>query len=181
MFPTGVTKFVKIAAMSSELIALGDNGFFYSWSWKNDGHGSMTAHPFGIKLLTSAPDEEKFIDVVSCAYRACVITNMNRVASFMDGEACGIKISNMLLTPLMEIPDGEKYASLYVCPMGIYPFNERRKLWERMRSKSRRNSNLTSPEVVEGCEVRTKSHPIYTTGSVALNFSSGTPMVGVCF
>ncbi|KAL3990385.1 HECT-domain (ubiquitin-transferase) family protein [Acanthocheilonema viteae] len=192
MFPTGVTKFVKIAAMSSELIALGDNGFFYSWSWKNDGHGSMTAHPFGTKLLTGAPDEEKFIDVVSCAYRACVVTSMNRVASFMDGEACGMKISNMLLTPLMEIPDGEKYSSLYVCPMycllktqsntcywwGIYPFNERRKLWERMRSKSRRNSNLASPEVVEGCEVRTKSHPIYTTGSIALNFSSGTPMVG---
>lgn len=52
MFPIGVMKFVKIAAMSSELIALGDNGFFYSWSWKNDGHGSMTAHPFGTKLLT---------------------------------------------------------------------------------------------------------------------------------
>lgn len=64
---------------------------------------------------------------------------------------------------------------------GIYPFNERRKLWERMRSKSRRNSNLASPEVVEGCEVRTKSHPIYTTGSIALNFTSGTPMVGVFF
>ncbi|KAK6113483.1 E3 ubiquitin ligase EDD family protein [Brugia pahangi] len=192
MFPTGVTKFVKIAAMNSELIALGDNGFFYSWSWKNDGHGSMTAHPFGTKLLTNAPDEEKFVDLVSCAYRACVVTNMNRVASFMDGEACGMKVANVLLTPLMEIPDGEKYASLYVCPMyclvktqsnscywwGIYPFNERRKLWERMRSKARRSSNLASPEVVEGCEVRTKSHPIYTTGSIALNFSSGTPMVG---
>lgn len=35
----------------------------------------------------------------------------------MDCEACGMKISNLLLTPLMEIPDGEKYASLYVCPM----------------------------------------------------------------
>lgn len=67
---------------------------------------------------------------------------------------------------------------LFFC-RGIYPFNERRKLWERMRSKSRRNSNLASPEVVEGCEVRTKSHPIYTTGSIALNFSSGTPMVRV--
>lgn len=42
---------------------------------------------------------------------------MNRVASFMDGETCGMKISNMLLTPLLEIPDGEKYATLYVCPM----------------------------------------------------------------
>lgn len=39
--------------MSSELIALGDNGFFYSWSWKNDGHGSLTAHPFSTKLLTN--------------------------------------------------------------------------------------------------------------------------------
>lgn len=65
MFPTGVTKFVKIASMSSELIALGDNGFFYSWSWKNDGHGSMTAHPFGTKLLIGV----SFHLIVSSPYR----------------------------------------------------------------------------------------------------------------
>lgn len=66
MFPTGVTKFVKIAAMSSELIALGDNGFFYSWSWKNDGHGSMTAHPFGIKLLTSVSFGATVLHFINC-------------------------------------------------------------------------------------------------------------------
>ncbi|VDN04928.1 unnamed protein product [Thelazia callipaeda] len=177
-FPTGVTKFIKIASMSSELVALADNGFFYGWNWKKNEQGSLTPHPFACKLLSSAVQEEKFVDIVSCPFRACLATSMNRVASFMDAEACGIKISNILLTPLMEIPDGEKYASLYVCPMGIYPFNERRKLWERTRSKARRSSNIPPPEVVEGCEVRTKSHPIYTAGAIALNFNTGTPMVG---
>ncbi|VDK28891.1 unnamed protein product [Gongylonema pulchrum] len=110
----------------------------------------------------------------------------------MDAESCGTKISNLLLTPLLDIPDGEKYAALYVCPMysvirtqsnacywwGIYPFNERRKQWERLRSRSHRITSLMPAEVVEGCEVRTKSHPIYTTGSVALSLKSETPMVG---
>lgn len=43
---------MKIASMSSELIALGDNGFFYGWSWNNDGNGSLTVHPLCIKLLS---------------------------------------------------------------------------------------------------------------------------------
>lgn len=37
-------------------------------------------------------------------------------------------------------------------------------------------------EIVEGCEVRTKATPIYSAGSVAINFSSGTPLVNFnCF
>uniref|UniRef100_A0A914R6L7 Uncharacterized protein n=1 Tax=Parascaris equorum TaxID=6256 RepID=A0A914R6L7_PAREQ len=59
---------------------------------------------------------------------------------------------------------------------GIYPFNERRKLWERVRSRSRRHVTFDVTEIVQGCEVRTKSHPIYMAGSIAISFVTGTPM-----
>lgn len=52
-FPIGVSKFTKIVAMHSELVALADNGFIYGWAWDNDGNGSMTAHPFGVMILAN--------------------------------------------------------------------------------------------------------------------------------
>uniref|UniRef100_A0A915CIQ6 E3 ubiquitin-protein ligase UBR5 n=3 Tax=Parascaris univalens TaxID=6257 RepID=A0A915CIQ6_PARUN len=191
-FPVGVSKFTKIVAMHSELVALADNGFIYGWAWDNDGSGSMTAHPFGVMILANAPNEEKFVDIVACAYRACLLTSSNRVASFLDCGACGARVSTQLLMPLSDIPDGEKVTSMHVCPMfslirthtnslywwGIYPFNERRKLWERVRSRSRRHVTFDVTEIVQGCEVRTKSHPIYMAGSIAISFVTGTPMIG---
>ncbi|KHN70778.1 E3 ubiquitin-protein ligase UBR5 [Toxocara canis] len=191
-FPTGVTKFTKIVAMHSELVALADNGFIYGWAWDNTGNGSMTVHPFGRMILANAPNEEKFVDIAACAYRACVLTSSNRVASFLDCGACGVRVSTQLVMPLSDIPDGEKAVAMYVCPMfslikthtnsfywwGIYPFNERRKLWERVRSRSRRHVTFDVNEITEGCEVRTKSHPIYTAGSIAVSFVSGAPMIG---
>ncbi|MFH4979150.1 hypothetical protein AB6A40_005859 [Gnathostoma spinigerum] len=118
-FPSGVTRFTKIAAMRSELIALGDNGCLYGWSWSNDGNGSMTAHPCVHDVLSSAKSltDEKFVDIVSCSFRAVVATSHNRVASFMDYGCCGRRVSNALMLPLSELPEGEKLSSLYVCPM----------------------------------------------------------------
>lgn len=50
---------------------------------------------------------------------------------------------------------------------GIYPFNERRKIWEKARSKKKQVTSA-SAEIVVGSEVRTKSTPIYSVGSVAV-------------
>lgn len=60
-FPAGVTKFVKIASTRSEMIALGDNGFFYGWQWKNDELGSMTKHHYSVKLLSDVSDYMKSV------------------------------------------------------------------------------------------------------------------------
>ncbi|VDD85214.1 unnamed protein product [Enterobius vermicularis] len=191
-FPVGVTKFIKIAAMHSELLALGDNGFFYGWTWKGQNSGSLALHPLSRRLLLNAPSHEKFIDLVSCPYRACVVTSANRVASFLDCGSCGVRVCDRLMIPLTELPETEVYSAAYVTSMyaairtqtnnffwfGIYPFEERRKIWERLRSRSRRRVTFDVNEIVEGCEVRTKSQPIYSAGSVAISFQSGVPMVG---
>nr|AZA04905.1 E3 ubiquitin-protein ligase [Anisakis simplex] len=189
--PYGVTKFTKIVSMHSELIALADDGFIYGWSWKSS-NGTVAQHPFAKAILANGFNGEKIVDIVTCAYRACILTSANRVASFMDAGACGKRVSKLLMMPLSDVPDGEKAVALYACPMfslvrtlnnnfywwGIYPFNERRKLWERVRSRSRRHVTFDVSEITEGCEVRTKSHPIYMAGSIAISFVSGVPMIG---
>lgn len=60
---------------------------------------------------------------------------------------------------------------------GAYPYNERRKLFEKARNKNKKHVTFEVNEIVEGSEVRTKSAPIYSAGCVAFNFTGGLPMV----
>jgi len=131
-----------------------------------------------------------------------------RVGSFVD-SVCGSKIFDAFFDPLLDIPDGESVEKLHVCPLyvaiqttnnylywrGVYPFNERRKLFERSKSKMKKHVTFDTSEITPGSginnfipllfnsesqcilEVRTKSSPIYAAGSVAINFFSGTPLV----
>nr|CAD2189154.1 unnamed protein product [Meloidogyne enterolobii] len=65
---------------------------------------------------------------------------------------------------------------------GIYPFNERRKIWERYApAKKQVTFEACGSEIVVGSEVRTKSTPIYSFGSIAVNFSQGIPMIDVLY
>lgn len=204
--------------MHSELIALGDNGRLYSWSWEKSAKPSNLPHsinsrffPIKGKLLiyfcifdyffldaetTELSESEKIIDIESCTWRSIILTSTMRVGSFMD-LACGEKIQEVFFEKLIDIPDGEDvekmHASLLFSAVqttnnsvywrGIYPFNERRKLFEKARTKIRKHVTFDTTEIVEGCEVRTKSTPIYSAGSVAINFTSGKPLVRIipCF
>lgn len=113
-----------------------------------------------------------------------------RVGSFMD-VSCGKKVSEIFFEPLIDLPDPESVEKLHVSPLfsvvqtsndrlywrGAYPYNERRKLFEKARAKVRKHVTFETNEITEGSEVRTKSSPIYSAGCVAVNFSSGVPMV----
>ncbi|KAI1718350.1 HECT-domain (ubiquitin-transferase) domain-containing protein [Ditylenchus destructor] len=197
--PAGVKKFLKIASMNTELIALADDGRIYSWKWEKNCKPSNVPHSVNSKILEQSSEtasingqEERIIDIESCAWRAIVLTNFMRVGSFMD-LSCGSKVCDAFLETLIDIPDGETVEKLYVCPLfsaiqttnsslywrGIYPFNERRKLFEKAKTKNRKHVTFDTTEIVEGCEVRTKSSPIYSAGSVAVNFAGGVPMVGI--
>jgi E3 ubiquitin-protein ligase EDD1 len=199
-FPPGVNKFVKITSMHSELIALADDGKLYGWSWEKKAKPASAPHRAGVKLLgakemsdadaTSGEIEERIIDMESCAWRTVVMTNLMRVGSFVDG-ICGTKIFDAFFDALLDVPNGESVEKLHVCPLfsavqttnnyvfwrGVYPFNERRKLYEKSKSKMKKHVTFDTSEVTVGCEVRTKSSPIYAAGSVAINFSGGVPLV----
>lgn len=66
--------------------------------------------------------------------------------------------------------------------IGMYPFSERPKLWEKEKNKSKKHVTFdtNSNDIKEGAEVRTKACPIYAPGSVAVNFQSHEPMVTFC-
>lgn len=89
-FPTGVTKFVKIAAMRSELIALGDNGFFYSWLWKNEGHGSLTAHPYSTQLLSNVSSVQVSIISLGDFFFKICMSSTGKKCAFLQKASRGL-------------------------------------------------------------------------------------------
>lgn len=50
-FPKGVEKFIKIASMHSELIALADDGRLYSWSWNKSSKPSNLPHSINSRFF----------------------------------------------------------------------------------------------------------------------------------
>lgn len=51
-------------------------------------------------------------------------------------------------------------------------------MYEKTKAKNRKVTFNLTHEIELGSEVRTKSSPIYSAGSVALNFAGGMPLVG---
>lgn len=49
--------------------------------------------------------------------------------------------------------------------------------FENLKKKNR--EDLSNRSIVVGSEVRTRAIPIYASGSVGVNFSSGIPVIGV--
>jgi E3 ubiquitin-protein ligase EDD1 len=187
-FPSGVKGFTKIAATYSSLYAVGDNGKIYTWDWKSE-RPSNKAHSISDKLAKEDADE-KICELEACPWRIAVLTNKNRVASFVD-DYCGESLCSAFFTGFIELPSGLSAERLLVCPLyaavltsnnkiswwGVYPFVDRMSMFENVKKKSR--DDLSNRSIVIGSEVRTRAIPIYANGSVGVNFSSGIPQIGV--
>uniref|UniRef100_A0A914MX98 Ubiquitin-like domain-containing protein n=1 Tax=Meloidogyne incognita TaxID=6306 RepID=A0A914MX98_MELIC len=63
---------------------------------------------------------------------------------------------------------------------GIYPFNESKKIWEKILARKQVTFESFGTKII-GSEVCTKSTPIYSFGSIAVNFSQRIPMIGVLY
>uniref|UniRef100_A0A914LF91 Ubiquitin-like domain-containing protein n=1 Tax=Meloidogyne incognita TaxID=6306 RepID=A0A914LF91_MELIC len=197
-FPDDVTKFVKIVSMQSELIALADNGKIYGWSWEIDSKPDNSPHVANDILFSSIDIEGEgeagsISNIESCGLRAAVLSKNGLVGSFVD-ISCGNRLGRILSETPIEMP--EHVDKLLCCTLysavltkngnvfwrGICPFNERRKIWERIRARKKQVTfESCGSEIVVGSEVRTKSTPIYSFGSIAVNFSQGIPMIGVLY
>ncbi|TKR96946.1 hypothetical protein L596_010889 [Steinernema carpocapsae] len=190
-YPSNVQRFTYIAPTYSQLFALADNGHMYAWKW-DETQGQTEAHPRSVQLLGYPAREERIETFTTSSWRVVVRTNKNRVGTFLD-DYFGIKMQSTMNFPLQALPDTDaKIISIHACSSlavarttdgiywcGMYPYNERRKNWDRMKSRNKKHVTFDVNEITVGSEVRTKSHPIYLAGSVAINFSTGTPMVGV--
>uniref|UniRef100_A0A915IVI0 UBA domain-containing protein n=1 Tax=Romanomermis culicivorax TaxID=13658 RepID=A0A915IVI0_ROMCU len=194
-------KFDKIGAMYSELVAVGRDGKLYQWKWESVKPAQDPKHPKMEKLNL----KEEILCKLSCSLlRTTLATVQGKLCSFVD-ESVGPDVANLLDVPLFDlstnfvanegsIPAGQSCiqdvcSSHYVSCVktknnnvywwGTIPFNERRKLWERTKCKSKKYLNFDTSDIAVGAVVRLKTNPLYQAGSVALTTINGYPQLGV--
>ncbi|XP_033727140.1 E3 ubiquitin-protein ligase UBR5-like isoform X1 [Pecten maximus] len=194
-------KFSHIAAMHSELVAVGTNGQLYSWRWndpepyKNLDNPNLK-HP---KVTSLCLVNEKIVGLSACNVRASVFTESDKVATWVD-ETLNT-VSSKLEHVAQTFPEftTDKIVSLHTCSLytcarlesgalywwGVMPFAQRKKLVERTKSKKKKTkdgpaaaSSSGTSDIVTGTLVCLRSSPMYHAGALAFATIDGVPKVG---
>ncbi|KAK6168099.1 hypothetical protein SNE40_021993 [Patella caerulea] len=189
-------KFSHIAAMYSDLVAIGTNGQLYSWRW-NEGEpykfidNSILRHPKAAALCLLS---ERIVGISACNVRASVFTESGKVATWLD-ESLGL-VSQKLehAAQLFTEFQTDKIVSLHTCTLytcarlesgalywwGVMPFAQRKKMLEKMKSKKKKpkDSSTGLTEIVAGSLVCLRSAPIYLVGNLGFAMVDGVPKVG---
>lgn len=118
-WPEPAPKFVQIATLYSELIALSTNGQLYQWKWNEHEpyrhpDNPNIHHPKTVSLNLTG---EKITHLSACAIRCTVATETGKVATWLDE----------LLTPVANRLEHaaqaynefqtDKITALYTCPI----------------------------------------------------------------
>ncbi len=146
-------KFVKIAALHSELVAVSDKGHLYQWRWCDmtpfRGDNPSGNHP---RLASLGLTNERVVLISGSNIRCSVVTESGKVATWIDeslAHVCGkLEQSAAAYT---DINAGDKIVSLHTCVLytairmesgnvfwwGILPFQQRKRLLEKYTNKKR--------------------------------------------
>uniref|UniRef100_A0A0N4ZYJ3 E3 ubiquitin-protein ligase UBR5 n=1 Tax=Parastrongyloides trichosuri TaxID=131310 RepID=A0A0N4ZYJ3_PARTI len=192
-FPKGVKKFVKIVTLQTHMIALADNGMMYNWNWKDATIGDMEPSSISEKIKKDAKENAIIVDIEACAWRCTVYLSNNKVATYVDEQYSGKRLSDKLYIPPISLPEGESFVSMRCSSLfsviqttnslywfGLVPFQDRRKIYEKSKIKTTKSPEDThKEEIVVGSEIVTKTSPLYAAGSIGINFSSGVPQIGI--
>lgn len=189
-------KFVQIAALYSELIAVSSTGQLYQWKWadsepyKNSENPNIH-HP---KTISLGLVGEKVVNISGTAIRCSISTDSGKVATWLD-ELLG-PVASRLEHPAQAFSEFilDKIISLHTCALytvaklesgalywwGVLPFAQRMKLWEKYKAKSRKHkpSTALSTEISYGTHVCMKNSPIYQPGAIGFTIANGVPKVG---
>ncbi|XP_055902383.1 E3 ubiquitin-protein ligase hyd isoform X2 [Eupeodes corollae] len=188
----GSIRFQKIASLFSEFIGLSDSGDLHQWRWSEcETFKSDVQNVYHPKTL-SLNINEKITKISSHSIRCTVATETNRVATWMDEHLGnhGLKFEH----GLQNYPEisSEGIYSLHTSAIftvvrsmaqnlywwGILPFEQRRSLWDRFRTKAKKPVKLMHEEITVGAQVVMKKCPIYQTGSIGFSCLNGIPKVG---
>ncbi|UYV60139.1 UBR5 [Cordylochernes scorpioides] len=159
-------RFVQIAGLYSELIALSSGGQLYQWRWA-DSEPSRGEHP-GAGL-----GGERVVHLAASCVRASAATESGKVATWVDETLQ--PVASKLEHPAVAFPElqGDPIQGLYVCSLytavrlesgalywwGVAPFNQCKKLWEKMRTRSKKHKNTSfSTEIYTGVQVSFSTH-----------------------
>jgi hypothetical protein len=73
----------------------------------------------------------------------------------------------------------EKSISVVVVCRGVLPFAQRKRLWEKYRTKCRKQRpSSNQSEIVTGSQVCMKNSPMYQAGAIGFTVAAGVPKVG---
>ncbi|XP_071872949.1 E3 ubiquitin-protein ligase hyd isoform X2 [Bombus fervidus] len=189
-------RFVQIASLYSELIAVSAGGQLYQWKWSESepykhAENPNIHHP---KAPWLAVTTEKIVNISATAIRCSISTESGKVATWLD-ELVG-HVASRLEHPAQTFTEFtlDKIVSLHTCALytvaklesgalywwGVLPFAQRKKLWEKYKAKSRkhRSSTVSSNDISYGAHVCMKNSPIYHPGAIGFTIANGVPKVG---
>lgn len=189
-------RFIQIAALYSELIAVSATGHLYQWKWSDPEpykhlENPNVHHP---KTIPLALMTEKIINISATAIRCSVSTESGKVATWLD-ELLGY-VTSRLEHPAQAFTEFtlDKIVSLHTCALytvaklesgalywwGVLPFSQRKKLWEKYKAKSRKHrpSTVISNDISYGTHVCMKNSPMYQPGAIGFTIANGVPKVG---
>ncbi|XP_022226183.2 E3 ubiquitin-protein ligase hyd isoform X3 [Drosophila obscura] len=185
-------RFKTIGALFSEFIALSDNGDLYQWRWSDsEPYKSDVENIYHPKTLTLNINE-RIVHISANFIRCSVVTESNRVATWMDEQLgyLGAKLEHTCCTFNEFISD--PITNIYVCSLytvvrtdnnniywwGVLPFDQRRYLWDKFRTKTKKPFKVIVTDINVGAQVIMKKCPIYQSGSIGFTCSNGVPKVG---
>ncbi|XP_043283698.1 E3 ubiquitin-protein ligase UBR5 isoform X2 [Venturia canescens] len=189
-------RFVQIAALYSELIAVSSTGQLYQWRWADPepykhSENPNVHHPKTIPLALTG---EKVVNISATAIRCSVSTESGKVATWLD-ELLG-HVASRLEHPAQAFTEFtlDKIVSLHTCALytvaklesgtlywwGVLPFAQRKKLWDKYKAKSRKHrpSTVVSTDISYGTHVCMKNSPMYQPGAIGFTIANGVPKVG---
>ncbi|XP_066269411.1 E3 ubiquitin-protein ligase UBR5-like [Branchiostoma lanceolatum] len=192
---SGVPRFVHIAAMYSELIAISVSGQLYQWKWADpepycNPENSAVHHPRSSALGLNG---EKVLLISSCSVRASAVTESGKVATWVDETLSSVATKLEHPAQVFLEFQGERMSAIYTCSLytcvhlesgglywwGVLPFSQRKKLVEKARTRSKKSGTDTkSSDITTGMQVCLRSCPIYHAGALAFTTVGSVPKVG---
>ncbi|XP_006566770.1 E3 ubiquitin-protein ligase UBR5 isoform X2 [Apis mellifera] len=189
-------RFIQIASLYSELIAVSAGGQLYQWKWSESEPYKHPENPniHHPKAPWLAVTTEKIVNISATAIRCSISTESGKVATWLD-ELVG-HVASRLEHPAQTFTEFtlDKIVSLHTCALytvaklesgalywwGVLPFAQRKKLWEKYKAKSRkhRSSTVSSNDISYGAHVCMKNSPIYHPGAIGFTIANGIPKVG---
>ncbi|XP_068157779.1 E3 ubiquitin-protein ligase hyd isoform X1 [Drosophila tropicalis] len=188
----GSIRFKTIGALYSEFIALSENGELHQWRWSEpEPYKSEVDNVYHPK--TVALNINEGVQLISANFIRCsVVTETNRVATWMDEQLgyLGAKLEHSVCAFNEFIMD--PISTIHVCSLytavrtennniywwGVLPFDQRRYLWDKFRTKTKKPFKVVAADINVGTQVIMKKCPIYQTGSIGFTCNNGVPKVG---
>ncbi|XP_067616130.1 E3 ubiquitin-protein ligase hyd isoform X2 [Eurosta solidaginis] len=185
-------KFKSIGALYSEFIALSENGELHMWKWtETEPYKSEVENVYHPKTA-SLNITEKVVKIAANFIRCSVLTEEGRVATWMDDqlgylgsklEHSTIMFTEFVMDPIVSINVCTIYTAVRtendnVYWWGVLPFDQRRYLWEKFRTKTKKPLKSASTDICVGSLVIMKKCPIYQAGSIGFTCINGIPIIG---